>query len=708
MDYQVPAQPDDNFAPDLPGMGGDDKEAVRLKRLVSKIRKDLENRSNWETRQAGWQRMRTVGIGRASLPFKGAADFHFPLADTFIEKLKPFYYQQTLQPFPICSFVPKDSDSRALSNIASQWFDYHVRTKSNFRKALPVLIDQMLERSKSVLKITWGHDESCLKYEAVDPVDIIVPSSTEALEDSERVTHVIYLSREDYLRRAQEAGNWNTDPGWIKSACGKDDDEFQVYQDKDFLTGVDSDDDDGLMTLWEVYSRGKDGKIVVDLINPSRSDKPARPSVSSFPYRHGKLPFVDFNYEIKSRGYYDNRGVPEIIGQFEMELCKLENEKLDFMTFCNRPIFTHKGATFNVQNLRLAPGQVFGSELSVVEMPKPPVSFEEESQNIRSIAENRIGMPDFGIGRSSDFRQPRTAKEAEMLQQVNNQGVDLRARVFHSSLGEVYGQSWSLLLQYAINDLDFTYRSEYNQIDPKALRDAYILEPNGNADGYDSNAEINKLVNIINLPIVSKFLDPEKTAKALLELADARYMRELFMPGATNQSQYQLQASEVGDMLNGFPIQVNPDDDHGQHCKALLQYFQFCDQNGVQVPILPSFLLYNHFIQHYQAYAQTNKEGFKADKQILDNAKGRIEQALPILQQALNDGLPPMASLAQVQAHLKQINQQLQPSQVGPLSGQTGQPMATPPPSSGPTPPGSPSLSGGGLPNQAPAASPQS
>ncbi len=142
MDYQVPAQPDDNFAPDLPGMGGDDKEAVRLKRLVSKIRKDLENRSNWETRQAGWQRMRTVGIGRASLPFKGAADFHFPLADTFIEKLKPFYYQQTLQPFPICSFVPKDSDSRALSNIASQWFDYHVRTKSNFRKALPVLIEQ--------------------------------------------------------------------------------------------------------------------------------------------------------------------------------------------------------------------------------------------------------------------------------------------------------------------------------------------------------------------------------------------------------------------------------------------------------------------------------------------------------------------------------------------------------------------------------------
>lgn len=406
------------------------------------------------------------------------------------------------------------------------------------------------------------------------------------------------------------------------------------------------------------------------------------------PYRHGQAPYVEVNYELKSRCFFENRGIPEIIGQFEQELCKLENEKLDYMTFCNRPLFTNNGASINVQNLRIAPGQVIGQGLTAVEMPQPPISFDKESMNIRSIAEQRIGMPDFGIGRSNDFSQPRTAREAEMLQQYNNQGVDLRGRVFDEALTDVYSQSYSLLLQYGIDSLDFTYRHEYSQLDPKALSDAYVIQPNGNPDGYDKNKEITKLTNLLSIPWVQQHSNMEAAAKAVFELADARYVREIFLPGAGAQNQYEKQCSEIGDMLNGFQLQINPDDDDGQHIKSLLTYFDFCEGNQIQVPIWPSFLLYTHFMQHYEAYASKNPPGFKADKQILDNAQGRIKQALPILQQALMDGLPKMGSLDQVAQHLKQIQGELHPNPLGPETYPTGQPGM--PPQGQPMPAGGP------------------
>ena len=36
----------------------------------------------------------TLGLQRIAAPYPGAADLHFPLIDSLVERLKPFYYQQ--------------------------------------------------------------------------------------------------------------------------------------------------------------------------------------------------------------------------------------------------------------------------------------------------------------------------------------------------------------------------------------------------------------------------------------------------------------------------------------------------------------------------------------------------------------------------------------------------------------------------------------
>ncbi len=347
----------------------------------------------------------------------------------------------------------------------------------------------------------------------------------------------------------------------------------------------------------------------------------------------------------------------------------MENEKLDYMTFCNRPLFTHEGSSFNVQNLKIAPGQIIGNNLKAVEMPAPPIDFIQESDHILGIAESRIGLPDHGLSKPENPGEARTRKEMEMLEAQGGQGVDMRARVFHYSLSRLYCQCWSLCLQFGREDLKYTYRQEFDQLDPKALADEYVVEPNGNADGYDVNTVVQRLLTLPQVPALFARCDPDKWSREVLTAMDPGYVKRFFIPGGISINQYEKQADEIGNMLNGFPISVQPDDKHGDHLKALVAYFMFSEKAQLHVPLLPTLFMYKHFLDHYQGYAETDPEGFKKDKQTLDQNKGMIERSMPLLQQALNDGMPPMGPLDQVMSHIQQLQQQINPNPLGPMLG---------------------------------------
>src|SRR3954454_1235964 len=78
-----------------------------LRALHGKICGDLRSRQAWLSRQSAWYQMRHDGLRRKSKPFPGAADLHYPLADSIIEKLKPFYFNQLFATETVAEFVPK-------------------------------------------------------------------------------------------------------------------------------------------------------------------------------------------------------------------------------------------------------------------------------------------------------------------------------------------------------------------------------------------------------------------------------------------------------------------------------------------------------------------------------------------------------------------------------------------------------------------------
>ena len=78
-------------------------------------------------------------------------------------------------------------------------------------------------------------------------------------------------------------------------------------------------------------------------------------------------------------------------------------------------------------NIRWEPGAVYDSVLQLVQQPSPPVSFDEEISSNRSMAEQRVGIPDFGVASPSQPTGNKTATETNVITNVMQQSNDLRA-----------------------------------------------------------------------------------------------------------------------------------------------------------------------------------------------------------------------------------------------------------------------------------------
>src|SRR4051812_29698329 len=99
--------------------------------LFTAILQDIHQRSPWETRQAIFYKMRHDGLRRISKPWPGAADLHYPLADTIINKLKPYYFEQLFATDTLATFVCDEPGHEADTTGIARWFDYKLKQGTN-------------------------------------------------------------------------------------------------------------------------------------------------------------------------------------------------------------------------------------------------------------------------------------------------------------------------------------------------------------------------------------------------------------------------------------------------------------------------------------------------------------------------------------------------------------------------------------------------
>jgi hypothetical protein len=227
------------------------------------------------------------------------------------------------------------------------------------------------------------------------------------------------------------------------------------------------------------------------------------------------------------------------------------------------------------------------------------------------MAEQRVGIPDFGVGQDNQMMAPRTATETNAIATVMQQSNDLRARIIKGAMSEVYEQAWKLLLQYKSEDLDYFWRGQRITLPDAALDDCYVLTPNGSVDGYSRERDIQKLLQLRGLAQGAPWLKVAEIDCKIIELMDSQWINQLYTPPPMAQAdQMERAATENVLLSSGYPAPVRPDDEHLTHLQVHDAYIrdQMQRPGGIAPDRLPMFL--QHGMAHVQA-ARSNADYMK-------------------------------------------------------------------------------------------------
>lgn len=557
--------------------------------LQGQIVEAVGQRSPWELRQTRWYELRHHGLRRTNKPWPKAADLHWPLIDTAIEKLKPLFLQQALGMDVVASFVPMRQQLNAYTKVAEDWFNYKIRDKTNFVDEVLSWVDYTLMSGRGVMKCFWNPGDKRVGFEAVDPMYFVVPAYTVDLQDADWAVHVMPMSVPAYKRMAGQFG-WKSDSKTIEKIRGNP-------QQDDNIPGAATEDDakqlregitytnntDGVI-VWEVYRKRDDGVWEVYLYSPADVDLDLRDPME-LPYDHGQLPFVDFPYEIKDKGWFSPRGVCEILAPFELSMTSMWNHKHDAMTLYNRPLFRAERELPNSINLRFQPGQILPYGVAPVQMPQPPVSFDQELNQTRAVAENRIGSPDYAMGSvMSGGSDRRTATEIQSINAQAMQSGDLRARLFRMALGKLYRQAWGLYVQYDSKSLRYRFAEDSLEADPVALHDQYELEPKGGMDMVSRQMMVQQAINRKQLFMNSPWVDQVELDKSIMELDDPSLVKRLLRdPGQKAADELEDETKTIPTLLVGIPVPAKPGQNYAGRIGVLMQYLNGAMQQGQQL-----------------------------------------------------------------------------------------------------------------------------
>lgn len=601
--------------------------------IHDEVLSELKNRATWEDRQATWFKMRYEGIKRAKRPYSNAPDMHYPLGDTMVEKLKPFYISLIYIQERLSAFTSGKPQTAENTSLGEQFFDYVLKQKTNFERAIHTAIDYMLMYGRCPVKVYWDATLKKLCYNPVRPIYLLTPSWTEELCDSDWSIEVQHLSEAQYRRNPL----FNQDDAFIKriKGTGKSTENSGTNaqeQAKYARQGITYGQNDSQIVIWECYTRDSDGKIFVETMSPILGPKELVREGFGMPYSHKQIPFGDLRYELADADYYSPRGIVEILSQFELDLCKLWNHKLQYLDFFGQPMFTNDGTASNPQNYAPSPGRILPQGVEPVPPASAPMDFQQEMQLQRALAEDRIQIPDLSAGEhlvgKRGAKGGTTATQIDALMAQSNSGNDMRARTFRLQLGTIYNQSWSIICDYMKGDQ--LILEDYTPVPPEVLHLQYRISPSGSADSsYSKEQRVAKAMAYKQAYAGDPSIKQNELTKWTLEQDNPDLVRRFYQePAEAQQNQGERQAEEIVLMLNGYPPHVKKDDNDGQHVMTMAQWVEWRLKSGQPIPPPVAQMLLQHGIEHQQSAMM------KRDKQSLQQIKSdpTIQQATQALE----------------------------------------------------------------------------
>lgn len=565
---------------------------------------ELKSRGTWEQNQDDWYKMRYEGIKRLAPPYTGAPDMHYPLIDSMIEKIKPFFISQVYGQERLAAFASGKPQEFEQTLLAEQLFDYTTKQQTNFERAIHVCIDYMMLYGHGPAKIQYNPKKRVIELINVRPVYLIVPSYTQEINKADWLVHVIHMSEAQY--RAND--RFEKSDAFVKSIKGRGqnwspDPQVTITRREGITVGQ----NDKQIVLWEYYSKNA-GKWRVDTISPIAGyDKPVR-TPFYLAYKHNELPFCDLRYELGDVDYYGARGIGEILAQFELDLCKLWNHKLQWLDFAGQPNYKNTGMVANPANFKNRPGKILPQGVDPITQPPAPLDFAQEMSLQRSLAEDRLSVPDLNAGQHLQPGQGQkgdvTARQISALMSQNTSGNDMRARIFRLQIQAFFKQIWSLRCQYFQED-DDRLLEDFTDVPIEALHSNYRITPSGSADSYNKEFRQGKAMLTFQQQRGNPSVKQDELTKYVLEAEDPALVPRLYQPPMDAQlSQMQKQAEEILLMQEGFPAQVLKTDVDPTHIMTIAQWTERKIKMKEPVSSEMATLLLQHSMQHVKAMGE--------------------------------------------------------------------------------------------------------
>lgn len=603
-------------------------------------------RKTWEDRQATWYNMRHDGLRRRNKPWPNAADMHFALADDTIEKLKPTFIAQVYATDAIANFVALKSEWQTYQAGAAQWFDYQLKQESNFEEETEIAIDTMLERGKCPVKVYWDPEAKQVRFEAIDPIYLIVPPWTAHLWTADWIVHVQRYSKAAYLKLPKQdaktdAGKFGfkQDGETLAKLCGdgagSHDTTTSSLEDVQLQReGITKAGNKNEIIVWEVYFTDEKNQWRVKTYSPTAPGMDLRPEFG-LPYNKGIFsrgkpppPFGCYRFEVKQRGYFTPRGVCERVQAEEVSLCKDWNTIKDYQTLTCSPVFSTDGAPIPAgQNLRMIPGQIIPHKLVAVQFPQIPVDLSMQMQGTQRIAQERLSVPSVGVGRQVDPSKNKTAAETNLIATIMQQSGDVRSRAFRRQEGEVLNLAWALELQYRTESLEYYSLEELQQLDKNAFNGSYRIEASGSGDNSNRALVLQKATSRKQMFTGNPNINQRELDRSVLEADDPRLVKRLLLnEGTAEAEQVEDQAEEIGIMLIGFPAQVRPSDDDASHLQSLVGFVQRRATTGEPLTAEVLNLIGQHAGAHMQALKKKNPPVYAQKGPQLNAWLGELKQ----------------------------------------------------------------------------------
>lgn len=575
----------------------------------------LRERGEWEQKQRLWYALAMQGLRRKKTA-RWQSDMFWPLVDSAITQFIPFYYNQLYAQERLCNFTSQAQQLDAATESAADYLDWTIKQDhrldqcNQFEREILMLIGLMLLYGRGTLKTYWNANEGRLAWEAVHPLSLIVPRC-KSLFEADNFAQVIQLTPAAYRRDRR----YVQDPELLKRITGgrvqADQAQSQADQDAAMREGLTFSSNENTIILWENYERTPGG-WTVRTYSPTAPEIQVRRPFGLLEKFRGEpfLPFITFTMEVIDGGWYAPRGLAERLAPFQQYLCRLWSEKVDSMTFWNRPLFTASGPLGNTANVTWEPGDVIPNGISAVQMPQPAISFDVEMEQTRSIAQQTIGTPDAAVpnpmkagGKSS----VPTATQVDFQRALASTGVDLRGRIFRLSLGELYRKNWALLLNHRSEDMAYFAANQRRVLPPEALHEHYLIEPAGSPDNWNKTAKVQRAANRLQAFQGNPMVKQDELVKDLIAADDARAVDRLFV-SPQNQGASEMEAEGARILLAeaGFPVQVQPNEDHAARLRVDFGRLAMLQHLGRPVDPVAKTRLMQLVAQHFSILKQQN------------------------------------------------------------------------------------------------------